>query len=36
MTFHPYSGIQKWESKKTDEIMGEKIKINLNKKYEEL
>ena len=36
MTFHPYSGIQKWESKMTDEIMGEKIKINENKKYEEL
>ena len=36
MTFHPYSGIQKWESKMTDEIMGEKIKINKNKKYEEL
>ena len=36
MAFHPYSGIQKWESKMTDEIMGEKIKINKNKKYEEL
>ena len=35
MTFHPYSGIQKWESKMTDEIMGEKIKIK-NKIYEEL
>ena len=36
MTFHPYSGIQKWESKMTDEIIGEKIKINKNKRYEEL
>ena len=36
MTFHPHAGIQKWESNKTDKIMGEKIKINLNKKYEDL
>ena len=36
MTFHSYSGIQKWESQKTDEIMGKKIKVKLNKKNEEL
>ena len=36
MTFHPYSGVQKWESNKTDEIIGEKIKITFNEKHNEL
>jgi hypothetical protein len=36
MTFHPYSGIEHWENKKTDEIFGEKLKLNIEKNLEEL
>ena len=34
MTFHPYSGVEQWENKKTDEIFGKKLKLKEEKNIE--